>query len=390
MLTGVAMPISLKEKPIFMIGAERSGTTLVMAMLGCHPRIAVPEVVWYYTRFRPYLFTYGDLSKEQNFRTLAEEMVFGLKTPFWGMKVNPRTILDEIISSVRERSFAGIYCAMHERYAKEVGNKPRWGEKTPHNLFFIKEILEDFPNAQFIFITRDGRDASADYLESAFGPTNIFCAAESWALCQNAVKPWRKKLDSTQWLDVKYEVLVKDQVKVLKEVCGFLGEKFSPEMLEFHKTELAKARGATKDHKPLGHATSDQYIGIYKNLLSLRDQKVFAAVAGKELKEAGYELEVEPDAISKEQEELYRELDGRVRAATLDAPEGHIVYESYNDWLIDQREERKRKGIWKDSDAPKAFPIGHPHEEMIMGQRAWRKWKEHLSVKRRYVGKTEL
>ena len=48
-----------------MIGAERSGTTLVMAMLGCHPRIAVPEVVWYYPRFRPYLHTYGDLSKEQ-------------------------------------------------------------------------------------------------------------------------------------------------------------------------------------------------------------------------------------------------------------------------------------------------------------------------------------
>src|SRR5262245_43114149 len=38
------MPMILKEKPIFMLGAERSGTTLVMAMLGCHPRIAVPEV----------------------------------------------------------------------------------------------------------------------------------------------------------------------------------------------------------------------------------------------------------------------------------------------------------------------------------------------------------
>jgi hypothetical protein len=385
------MAIVLKQRPIIMIGAERSGTTLVMAMLGCHPRIAVPEVVWYYTRFRPYLFTYGDLHKDENFRTLAEEMVFGLKTPFWGMKVNPRTILDEIISSVRERSFAGIYCAMLERYAKEAGNKPRWGEKTPHNLFFVKEILEDFPNAQFIFITRDGRDASADYLESAFGPTNIFCAAESWALCQNAVKPWRKKLDSSQWMDVKYEDLVRDPVKLLKQTCGFLGEEYSPAMLEFFKSDLAKARGATKDHKPLGHATSDKYVGIYKNLLSMRDQRIFATVAGNELKQAGYELDVEPIEISEEQAELYRELDGRIRAATLEAPEGHIVYESYNDWLVDQREERKSKGIWNDSDVPKnQFPIGHPHEEMIMGQRAWRKWKEALSIKRRYVGKTAL
>ncbi|MCL5976856.1 MAG: sulfotransferase [Nitrospirae bacterium] len=385
------MAIVLKEKPIIMIGAERSGTTLVMAMLGCHPRIAVPEVVWYYSRFRPYLHTYGDLNKDANFRTLAEEMVFGLKTPFWGMKVNPRTIVDEIISEVKERSFAGIYCAMHERFAREAGNKPRWGEKTPYNLFFVKEILEDFTNAQFIFITRDGRDASADYLESAFGPTNIFCAAQVWKMCQNAVKPWREKLGSSQWMDVKYETLVKEPEKILKQACDFLGEKYDPAMLEFYKTDLAKARGATKDHKPLGHATSDKYIGIYKDLLSLREQRIFTTVAGKELVEAGYELDVQPIEISKEEEELLWELDGRIRAATMDAPEGHIVYESYNDWLVDQREDRKRKGVWKDSDVPKdQFPIGHPHEELIMGQRAWRRWKEYLCVKRRYAGKAAL
>jgi sulfotransferase family protein len=385
------MPITLKERPVIMIGAERSGTTLVMAMLGCHPRIAVPEVVWYYPRFRPYLYSYGDLSKDENLRTLAAEMVFGLKTPFWGMKVNPRTILDEILAELKERSFAGIYCAMHERYARSVGAKPRWGEKTPHNLFFVKEILEDFPNAQFIFITRDGRDAAADYLDSAFGPTNVFCAAESWALCQNAVEPWRRQLRADQWMDLRYEELVRDPVAVLKKVCRFLDEDFAPQMLEFHKTELARNRGATKDHKPLGHETSERYIGIYKRQLSLRDQEVFAAVAGTELEAAGYKLDVQPAKLSEGEIALWRELDGRIRAATMDAPEGHIVYESYNDWLVDQREERKRRGVWQDADVPKnQFPIGHPHEEMIVGQRAWRHWKEYLCVKRRYAGKTAL
>lgn len=384
------MAIELKEKPIFMIGAERSGTTLIMAMVGCHPRIAVPEVIWYYSRFRAYLFTYGDLNNEENFRALAEEMIFGLKTPFWGMKVNPRTIVDEIISEVKEKSFAGIYCAMLERYAREVGDKSRWGEKTPYNLFFVKEILEDFPNAQFIFITRDGRDTSADYLQSGFGPTNIFCAAELWKLCQNTVKPWRKKLGSSQWLDVQYETLVREPKNTLKKICDFLGEKYASVMLDFYNTDIAKARGATRDHKPLGHAVSDRYIGIHKELLSLRDQRIFAAVAGEELEQAGYTPDVEPIEISEEAAALYRELDGRIRAATLDAPEGHIVYESYNDWLIDQRQERKRKGVWKDSDVPTTFPIGDPDEELITGQRASRKWKEYLCIKRRYVGKAAL
>jgi len=384
------MAILLEEKPIFVIGAERSGTTLVMAMIGCHPRIAVPEVAWYYPRFRPYLYTYGDLENDENFRTLAEEMIFGLKTPFFGMKINPATIVYEITSKVKERSFAGIYCAILERYARELGNKPRWGEKTPHNLFYIKEIKEDFPNSQFVFVTRDGRDASCDYLQSAFGPTNIFCAAESWKLCQNAVKPWRKILSSSEWLDVKYENLVREPERILKEICDFLKEEYSSSMLEFFKTDIGKQRGKARDHKPLGSPVSDEYIGIYKEYLSLREQRIFEAIAGTELKEAGYTADVEPLELTLEEKDIYRELDGRIRAATLDAPEGHIVYESYNDWLIDQRAERKRKGIWKDSDMPEQFPIGDSNEELIMGQRAWRIWKDYFCVKRRYSGKSAL
>ena len=57
------------------------------------------------------------------------------------------------------------------------------------------------------------------------------------------------------------------------------------------------------------------------------------------------------------------------RAAVLDAPDGHIVHESYNDWLIDQREARKRAGLWSDADAPQRFPLGHPMEEEIAGYR---------------------
>lgn len=106
------MSITLVQRPIFVIGSERSGTTLLMAMLGNHPNIAVPEVAWFYPRFRPYLYSYGDLSIAANLRTLAEEMVFGLKTPFWGMDVNPATIVDEIVAGARERSFAGLYCSL--------------------------------------------------------------------------------------------------------------------------------------------------------------------------------------------------------------------------------------------------------------------------------------
>jgi hypothetical protein len=83
------MPIHLKNKPAITLGAERSGTTLLMAMIGCHPRITVPEVAWCYPRFRPYLHACGNLGREENFRAPAAEMVRGPKTPFRGRPANP-------------------------------------------------------------------------------------------------------------------------------------------------------------------------------------------------------------------------------------------------------------------------------------------------------------
>jgi hypothetical protein len=378
------MPIENKERPIFVLGAERSGTTLLMAMLGHHQRISVPEVVWYYPRFRPYLHTYGDLLRPENFLTLAEEMVFGLKTPFWGMPVNPATIVEEIIVRAPEQSFAGIFAAMIGKFA-ELEGKPRWGEKTPYNLYFVKEILEDFPNAQFVFITRDGRDASADYLESSFGPTNIYTAAHAWKRAQNTVEASRSNLRSDQWFDVSYEELVRQPEAVLRHVTDFLGEDYDQRMLEFHNGEIARRRGRTRDHAPLGGPASPAYIGIHKNLLSLRDQRIFAWIAGKELRDFGYQVDAEPLVLGNEEIERYLELDGRYRAASLDMPEGHIVYESYNDWLVDQREARRQAGLWSHESAPKRFPLGDPDEELITGQRAWRKWKDYFGIKRRYV-----
>jgi len=379
------MPIELKERPIFIIGYERSGTTLLMAMLGCHPRIAIPEVGWLFPRIYPWRYTYGDLSIDSNFRTMAAEMLFGLNQPLWGMNLNPLTAVDEIISIAPERSFAGIYTAMHLRYAKEFGNKPRWGQKTPNNLFFVPQILENFPSAQFIFIARDGRDACATSLESAFGAGHIYMAAHTWNLANTFVKPFRHKYDSSTWFDVSYEKLVREPVKVLKEICDFLGESYSPQMLEFHKTPIAIQRGKQRDHAPLGHAVSDKYAGIYKYLLSLRDQQIYAAVAGETHRECGYDLEVEPIEISEADKALWRELDGRIRAAKLDSPGGHIVFESYRDWLVEQRMIRKQKGRWSGRDLTNEFPAGHQDEEYIVGFRAPRQWKEHFSIKRRYA-----
>ena len=379
------MAVTPIHRPIFVTGSERSGTTLIMAILGCHPEIAVPEVTWYYPRFRPYAFTYGDLSRPENFRTLVNEMAYGLRKPFFGMDVNPATFGDEIAAGAtdREQGFAGVFAAMLERYAADE-DKSRWGEKTPYNLFYIGEILEDFPTAQVVFITRDGRDVCAEFLDASFGPTNMFAAAELWDIGQKAVAPWRRSLRADQWYDVSYEALVRDPEVELEKICDFLGVDYAPAMLGFHTTETARRRGRTRDNAALGHPISDKYVGRHSRELSLRDQQIFSFVAGETMADLGYVDLAEPLPLTDADIAHFVELDGRMRAAHLDAPGGWIVYESYNDWLIDQREERRRAGLWSTAPDPAPFPIGHKFEEYFSGMRAMRKWKNHFSIKREY------
>lgn len=205
-------------------------------------------------------------------------------------------------------------------------------------------------------------------------------------MSQEAVKPWKQKLSPKEWLDIRYEDLVSRPEAVLKNVCDFLGEKYEAAMLDFWKGDIARRRGKQRDHKPLGEPVRNKYVGIYKSLLSIRDQQIFAAVAGKELEEAGYSPDMEPVEITPDDEERFREWDGRIRAALLDSKWGrHITEESYLDWLADRREERKKKGIWKPENVPAVFPLGHPHEELLTGKNAFNRWKWHFSIKRQYV-----
>lgn len=379
------MAITLNERPVFIIGYERSGTTLLMAMLGCHPRIGIPEVGWLYPRIYPWRHTYGDLSIDGNLRTMAAEMLFGLNKPLWGMDVNPATIVDEILEMAQEKSFAGIYEAMHRRYLMESGTKTRWGQKTPNNLYFVSQILDCFPKAQFLFIVRDGRDAAVTSLSSAFGAGNIWGAAYTWHKANRFVCKFRETYDSTTWCDVRYEDLCLEPEKTLKRVCDFIGEEFNPSMLDFHKTPIGIARGRQRDHAPLGEPVSGKYIGIYNKHLSVYEQEVYAAIAGQTHKSYGYELDYDPIEISDRELSIMQEWDGRIRAARLDGTGGHIVFESYRDWLEDQRQVRKKKGIWSDADDPQEFPVGDIDEEIIVGYRAWKQWKAHFSIKRRYA-----
>ena len=62
------------SRPVFIVSAPRSGSTLFRLILDAHPRLAVPSPAWLYEMVYPYLYSYGDLASPENLTALAEDI----------------------------------------------------------------------------------------------------------------------------------------------------------------------------------------------------------------------------------------------------------------------------------------------------------------------------
>ena len=71
-----------------------------------------------------------------------------------------------------EAPFAA-YAALH--------GKPRWGDKTPHYVHHVDDLLAVWPAARVVVLVRDGRDVALSLRRMPFGPNNAWAAAQWWA-----------------------------------------------------------------------------------------------------------------------------------------------------------------------------------------------------------------
>ena len=109
------------DRPVFIIGAARSGTTMLGELISKHPDVAFwlePKYIWRYAKAH----------SEDDIRSADE--------------ADRRTK-----NYIRKKFFKFT----------ERKSKKRFVEKTPSNVFRISFINEIFPEALFVYIERDGR-----------------------------------------------------------------------------------------------------------------------------------------------------------------------------------------------------------------------------------------
>ncbi len=277
------------DKPIFIVGAPRSGTTLFQYMLRSHPNISLPTGESHF--FIPLLRSaesFGDLGEKKNIRKVLEAMYKQsagfLDTDLHGISFDIDRLTEEFYLEERN-SIKQIIAGLFEKNAAGE-NKQRWGDKTPYYVLHMKTILELFPGAQFIHIIRDGRDCALSMFNRKhdFGVYNTFFAAKYWEIYIELGRQMGADLGPNVYKEIHYEDLLKTPQQVVKGVCEFLNEPYSDSLINFKKS--GEAGKTPLLQKPISGDNSEKW----RTSMTLVQISIFERAVGGTLKSAGYPI----------------------------------------------------------------------------------------------------
>jgi hypothetical protein len=275
----------LPEKPIFVVGHPRSGTTLLRFMLSSHSRIHIPEETGFIPFLVPENLLTADLTQSQVENILLR---IGQLNHLWrGMVNDPPTFY----GALSEPKLSHILDALY-RMQIAPHNAVRWGDKTPVYVRHVSTLNRLFPSAQFIHVIRDGRDATlsarAKWPERRLY-MDTYYLLKHWLANVESGRRASRFLGEERYLEVRYESLVQQPQPTLERICAFLGETFEPAMLQH--SQLARSIGpGPQHHVEVMQPVSTSSIARWQTEMSPFEQKMADRVAGESLQTLGYEL----------------------------------------------------------------------------------------------------
>jgi LPS sulfotransferase NodH len=286
-----AIPLHRDERyaPVFIVGAPRSGNTLLRRVLAANPALSIP----------PETYVLGTAVKA--FRanrhlpwTLLVDLVlsqFEFHPEFHTMNVptlGPLAV--ELKARPRDRrSLAAILDGFYRFHAESNGTPcTRWGDKTPANVSYVRRLDATFPDAQYIHLVRDGYDAI--YSTFQLGNRSLPESIEIWRRSVRIMRGFARDVPE-RVLEVRYESLATDPETTVKSVCGFLGLSFEPAMLASEAT--ARTMGdvtAHAHHRNVGRAISTASIGKGRDAFTAAERRLVTRRIASEQRTLRYRL----------------------------------------------------------------------------------------------------
>ncbi|HSC74415.1 MAG TPA: sulfotransferase [Gaiellaceae bacterium] len=293
--------------PLLILGVRRSGTTLLRVMLDRHSQLAVPDESYFLPQLADRHLRHPEVDEFMDdlsrLDTVAE----------WDVP------LDKVRARLRDGMSTGEAIAtVYSVYADQRG-KPRWGDKTPMYMQNLRLLERLFPDARFVHLIRDGRDAALAFRSMPRG-----IVTETWMhprtpadfACQ-----WRTEVAAARrlgcragarYLEVRYEELVADVEAVLRRICGFAGLEYEPAMADYADDVDVSA----KPHQQRLKQPPTTGVRDWRTQMPAADVEAFERVAGDLLLELGYDTARTPHVAGRVKLASYRVRAGAWRAAS--------------------------------------------------------------------------
>lgn len=206
------------ERPVFVVGLPRSGTTLVEQILATHPAVHGA----------------GELRELPMMALRRTPELAGGETPYPDCVGN--------LSAMQVHALAEDY--LTRLAARADTGAARVIDKMPFNYLHLGLIHLMFPNARIVHCRRDPRDIGL----SCF--TTNFADAHAWSTDLGEIAAyinayhelmahWRAVLPSAVLIEVDYEALVADQEGESRRLVTSLGLDWDPACLDFHECDRA-------------------------------------------------------------------------------------------------------------------------------------------------------
>ena len=240
------------ERPVFVVGMPRSGTTLAEQILASHPKV------------------HG-----------AGEL------PFWngaaGRCAAAADSTDDSGDDARLRRLADDYLALLGEVSQDA---LRVVDKMPANFMFLGLIHAALPSARIIHLERNPIDTCLSIYFQNFGAAHSYASdlndlAHYYVEYQRIMDHWRRILPAGLMLDVPYEGLVANPEYWSRTMVEFIGLPWDARCRDFHGTErIVSTFSKWQARQPINTRSVgrwrryEKFLGPLRSLLVRGDQDV--------------------------------------------------------------------------------------------------------------------
>ena len=246
------------EKPVFIVGMPRTGTTLVDRILSSHPQVTQA----------------GEL---HNFASVLKQAAGG---PAFNL-FDPASL-----RAARDLDWREI----GERYVDSTrslaGQTPRFTDKLPHNFLYAGLIAAALPNARIICVARNPLDTCLSNFRQLFAPQSpyfdysydLLHIGEYYIGFRRMMAHWRQAFPG-RILEVDYESIVDEQETTTRTLLEFCGLPWDPACLSFEKNAApVSTASATQVREPLYRSALGRWKHYEAELRPLRERLSAAGI----------------------------------------------------------------------------------------------------------------